>query len=614
MRLICRRMLQMCAVLGFLAAAGTGGQAEIPPSAEPLGSQVTAASDCGYFAPVLSGDGQWIAAATDCPESDSPPIRHVVRIHRASRRAEAVTPPGVFSASPSISADGQRLVFLGDGDLIPGQNPNHVLQVFLYDARDLRYTQLTHFQSATENQFILKLQISGNGDSVILTSDADFVPGQNEDGNEEVFVFDLRTDRVIQITHTTPPARHHWSVISHDGQTVLFVENLKPQFLGGGTTLYAWTRQTGEIRLQIDSHFNVISGIFDSLVLAGQGHRAAFVSRLDFLGENPDLNSEVYTVDIPSGTLRQVTHSSTCLNLLPTLSADGRWLVFVSNCEFDALNEDGSGNLFAMRLDTGEVIQLTHTGPGLVGFELLSVDLAGRTVAFTVAGNLPDKVMRSPQVYTTKLPARKDEPIAPPRFVEAEDISGLVVSAHDPAVMYLTTKRWGILKSTDVGRSWKLSSYRMGSEMVTCLVEDRAQRGVLYAGTANAGLYRTADGGEYWFPVKGLSSRRILSLAIDPVIPGRMSVRTPDGLFWSADHGSRWELASDQHVANSEMPQVIPTSQADRLSDPSHPSVLVARSDTRGLMLSRDGGEHWESLRIQAPSKKGLESVLKRPE
>src|SRR5437879_6897465 len=615
MRLICRRMLQMCAVLGFLAAAGTGGQAEIPPSAEPLGSQVTAASDCGYFAPVLSGDGQWIAAATDCPESDSPPIRHVVRIHRASRRAEAVTPPGVFSASPSISADGQRLVFLGDGDLIPGQNPNHVLQVFLYDARDLRYTQLTHFQSATENQFILRMQTSGNGDSVILTSDVYFVPGQNEDGNEGVFLFGLRTDRVIQITHTTPPARHHLSVISHDGQTVLFVENLKPQFLGGGTTLYAWTRQTGESRLQIDSHFNVISGIFDSLVLAGQGHRAAFVSRLDFLGENPDLNSEVYTVDIPSGTLRQVTHSSACLNLLPTLSADGRWLVFVSDCEFEALNDDGYGNVFALRLDTSEVIQLTQTDSGLVGFEPLTMDLAGRTVAFAVGGRLPNMVMSSPQVFTANLPVRKDGPIAPPQFVEADDLSALVVSVHDPAVMYMATRRWGILKSIDTGWSWKLASYRLGSEIVTCLVEDPAQRSVLYAGTANAGLYRTADSGEHWFPVKGLASRRILSLAIDPAIPGRMSVRTAEGLFGTTDHGTRRQPASYQQVANSDMPQAISTSQADRLiTDPSHPAVLIAGSKTRGLLLSRDGGEHWESLRIQAPSRKGLESVLKRPE
>src|SRR5437660_1120827 len=468
MRLICTRMLQMCAVLGFLAASGTGGQAQILPSAQPLGSQVTAASDCGYSAPVLSGDGQWIAAATDCPESSSPPIRHVVRIHRASRRVEAVTPPGVFSAAPSISADGQRVVFLGDGDLIPGQNPDHVLQVFLYDANDRRYSQLTHIRSATENQFILKPQLSGNGDSVVLTSDADLVPGQNEDGNEEVFVFDLQSNRVIQISHTTPPARHLCSVISHDRQTVLFVENLEPQIPGGSTNLYAWTRQTGELRLQIDSHIGVMAGVFESLVLAGQGHRAAFVSRLDFLGENPDLNFEVYTVDIPSGTFRQVTHSSTCLNLLPTLSTDGRWVVFVSNCEFDALNDDGSGNLFAMRLETGEVIQLTRTGPGLVGFEPLSVDLAGRTVAFAVGGNLPGRMMRSPQVFTTNLPARKDEPIAPPRFVEAEDISGLVVSAHDPTVMYLTTRRWGVLKCADTGRSWTLSSIRLGRDIVTC--------------------------------------------------------------------------------------------------------------------------------------------------
>jgi len=607
-----KHAFQLCALLNLLWAMATGAQAEIP--SQPLGSQVTAASDCGYFTPVLSGDGQWIAAATNCPESDSLPMRHVARIDRASRRVEAMTPPGIFSDSPSISADGQRVVFLGDGDLIPGQNPDRVLQLFLYDARDHRYTQLTHFRSATENRTILKPQLSGNGDSVVLTSDADLVPGQNTDGSEEVFLFDLRSGRVIQVTHSEVPARHQWAVVSQDGQTVVYVGNSLPQLPGGGTNLYAWTRQTGEIRLLIDSHIRVMSGVFESLVLAGQGHRAAFASRMDFLGENPDLNSEVYIVDIPNGTLRQVTHTSTCLNLLPTLSADGRWLVFVSDCEFEALNDDGYGNLFAMRLDTGEVIQLTQTGTGLVGFEPLTMDLAGRTVAFAVGGRLPGMVMSSPQVFTANLPVRKDGPIAPPQFVEADDLSALVVSAHDPAVMYMATRRWGVLKSIDTGRSWKLASYRMGSEAVTCLVEDPAQRSVLYAGTANAGLYRTADSGEHWFPIKGLSSRRILSLAIDPAIPGRMYVRTPEGLYWTADRGSRWEPMIDQPVTPSDPNQGISTSPADRLSDPSHPSVLIAGSKTRGLSLSRDGGEHWESLRIQAPSGKGLESVLKRPE
>ena len=279
-----KHAFQLCTLVGSLWTIATGAQAEIP--SQPLGSQVTAESDCGYFTPVLSGDGQWIAAATNCSESNGLVMRHVARIQRTSRRVEAVTPHGIFSDSPSISADGQRVVFLSNGDLIPGQNPDQqVLQLFLYDYRDRRYTQLTHFRSDTVNRTVLKPQLSGNGDSVVLTSDADFVPGQNADGNDEVFSFDLRSNRVIQITHTTPPARHQWSVISHDGQIVLFVENLQPQLPGGGTNLYAWTRQTGEIRLQIDSHINVMSPeIFESLVLAAQGHRAAFTSRMDFRG------------------------------------------------------------------------------------------------------------------------------------------------------------------------------------------------------------------------------------------------------------------------------------------------------------------------------------------
>src|SRR5207244_10952834 len=113
---------QLCTLVGSLWTIATGAQAEIP--SQPLGPQVTAESDCGYFTPVLSGDGQWIAAATNCSESNGLVMRHVARIQRTSRRVEAVTPHGIFSDSPSISADGQRVVFLSNGDLIPGQNPD----------------------------------------------------------------------------------------------------------------------------------------------------------------------------------------------------------------------------------------------------------------------------------------------------------------------------------------------------------------------------------------------------------------------------------------------------------------------------------------------------------
>src|SRR5438445_11496813 len=77
-----KHAFQLCALVGSLWAIAPGAQAEIP--SQPLGSQVTAASDCGYFTPVLSGDGQWIAETTNFTATYSLPMPHVVTIDRAS--------------------------------------------------------------------------------------------------------------------------------------------------------------------------------------------------------------------------------------------------------------------------------------------------------------------------------------------------------------------------------------------------------------------------------------------------------------------------------------------------------------------------------------------------
>jgi PKD repeat protein len=84
---------------------------------------------------------------------------------------------------PAISADGKRIAFVDCGDLVTDENPNHVQQLFLYDADTGSFRQITHLQGT---QFVFSggygdfygvetirnPQISGDGSRIIFESNS----------------------------------------------------------------------------------------------------------------------------------------------------------------------------------------------------------------------------------------------------------------------------------------------------------------------------------------------------------------------------------------------------------------------------------------------------------
>jgi TolB protein len=68
-----------------------------------------------------------------------------------------------------------------------------------------------------------------------------------------------------------------------------------------------------------------------------------------FAGPNGDHN--IYTFEIVSGTIKQLTDSGN--NAAPSYSPDGRWIVF------NSLRKDNIANIFIMRADGSDVRQLT---------------------------------------------------------------------------------------------------------------------------------------------------------------------------------------------------------------------------------------------------------------
>ena len=90
---------------------------------------------------------------------------------------------GGDNESPGISADGKRISFDSDRDLV-GTNADGSTEVFLYDIPTNEFTQVTNTTAPQQEYFHF---LSGNGESVLFLSDG-YTELGNADGNYELFV------------------------------------------------------------------------------------------------------------------------------------------------------------------------------------------------------------------------------------------------------------------------------------------------------------------------------------------------------------------------------------------------------------------------------------------
>lgn len=136
---------------------------------------------------------------------------------------------------------------------------------------------------------------------------------------------------------------------------------------------------------------------------------------------------------------------------------------------------------------------------------------------------------------------------------------------------------------------------------VTCLASSGLDSSLLYAGTSDGNVWRTATGGSSWTPIQaGLPNRYVTSVHASPGIRDRVFVtfsgyRDNEALayiFKSDNRGQTWENIS------GDMP---PIAVNDLLVLPGRKdSVLFAATDA-GVYGTRDGGKRWNKLGEKMP-------------
>lgn len=178
----------------------------------------------------------------------------------------------------------------------------------------------------------------------------------------------------------------------------------------------------------------------------------------------------------------------------------------------------------------------------------------------------------------------------------------LAIHPGNPRILWAGTSNAGIFKSVDGGATWAPSNQGLEANLnVQTLAVAPSDPDILYAAagfySTVGGVFRSSDGGRTWTamlscppnPLIGLGCLRLIQtfdLDIDPRNPQILYASTRKGVFKSFDGGRRWSKTGRSTFANATRALAI---------DPGNPRVLYAGGN--GMEKSEDGGQTWAPLR-----------------
>ncbi len=283
---------------------------------------------------------QWLVDGKPIP-SEMPPAPTPLTIEPISR-----TPDGFASSSssssPSISDDGRFIAFVSNSTNIVAIDTNRLADVFLRD----RLTQSTLLvtQSPTEpaNGASSTPAISGDGTTVALATTARNLVSDDSNLLRDVYAWDRASGSFEWISR--PDAGSTAGVsdlpsLSRDGRRIAFqsLGSLVADDQGDGTDIYVRDRDSGRLLLvSADVTGKSTSGAASAPSISADGRFVAFISNAgNLVADHPAGINQVYLRDLDAGTTELISVSSVGVpgNGAVTrvrLSADGRFIAFQS--------------------------------------------------------------------------------------------------------------------------------------------------------------------------------------------------------------------------------------------------------------------------------------------
>ena len=167
-------------------------------------------------------------------------------------------------------------------------------------------------------------------------------------------------------------------------------------------------------------------------------------------------------------------------------------------------------------------------------------------------------------------------------------ISAIAIDPKKPEIMYVGTMRH-IHKSRDGGETWEIADTGMTSARIMSLAVDPRVRAQVFAGTFGDATYKSWNGGQSWIPDnRGLKEHiSIVTVIIfDSQLPTHMYLGSTVGVFKRTDPDGFWR----ERVEG--MASVYVTALVEK---PDEPGTLYAGT-TGGVYQSTNRAEHWTAI------------------
>lgn len=350
----------------------------------------------------LSAEGRYVALT-----GTSGFLPHIYLYDRYAATSLDLTPQvNNIGMAPDISANGQYVVFGSSASNLTADDSNGWLSdIFIYDVANKTTRLISKASDGTQgNNSSQFAAISNDGQLIAFSSSASNLVANDTNNALDVFLYDRKTSKTKRLSVSSAGGQAETGIsngivgISGNGQYVVFSsfsndlaaddtvsDDVFLRDVKSGTTTWVSrpVRQTG---FDGQSRYPSISN--DGRYIAFQSGSSKLVA-----DDTDDVNSDIFVYDRVTKKSAKITRNADGNSLLPAISANGRFVGFISQAS-NLVENDTNGTwdtfVYDRQADTTTRINMTPEGLQSTGDSLLALfrpDLSadGRFIGFESA-------------------------------------------------------------------------------------------------------------------------------------------------------------------------------------------------------------------------------------